>query len=250
MSLYDLPIKTYVVHAKTGYEYHGERVVKLFKEQKIPFEFVLHGTPESITEEIKRKYFRKEFAQQTRLGSLSCTLNHIYAMERFLESGEKLGLFFEDDPCFLGDFQKGIKKLYPHITNLESNFIISLENTSLTFPSYWQTKKGKLLYKAKRGRMAGAYLMDRSGVEKTMDFVYRERCGNLPDWLHNELVEKGILKMYWAHPPIVEQGSHNGILSSSISSKAKSQKRIIRWKLRRLIKTIFGRLFNQKRIIK
>ena len=39
MSLYDLPIKTYVVHAKTGYEYHGERVVKLFKEQKIPFEF-------------------------------------------------------------------------------------------------------------------------------------------------------------------------------------------------------------------
>lgn len=249
MSLYNLPIKTYVVHAKSGYEYHGERVVKLFKEQNIPFDFVTDGTPESMTEEIKRKYFREEFAQITRPGSLSCTLNHIYAMERFLESGEQYGLFFEDDPCFLGNFQKGMERLFPHIEKLDSNFIISLENTSLTFPSYWQTKNGKLLYQAKRGRMAGAYLMDRSGVEKTMEFVYSEKCGHLPDWLHNELIEKGILTMYWAQPPIIEQGSHNGILSSSISSKAKSNKRILRWKTRRFIKTVLGRLINQKRII-
>ena len=53
MSLYNLPIKTYVVHAKSGYEYHGERVVKLFKEENIPFEFVTDGTPESLTPEIK-----------------------------------------------------------------------------------------------------------------------------------------------------------------------------------------------------
>jgi len=82
-----------------------------------------------------------------------------------------------------------------------------------------------------------------------MKFVYVNKCGHLPDWLHNELIEKGILKMYWAHPPIIEQGSHNGILSSSISSKAKSNKRIVRWKLRRFLKTVIGRLFNQKRII-
>ena len=250
MSLYSFPIKTYVVHAKSGYEYHGERVVKLFKEQNIPFEFVTDGTPESLTPEIKTKYFRDVFAEKTRPGSLSCSLNHIYAMERFLESNDNYGLFFEDDPCFLGSFEEGMTRLFPHIEKLDSGFIISLENTSLTFPSYWQAKKGKLLYEAKRGRMAGCYLMDRPGVEKTMDFVYEHKCGNLPDWLHNELIEKGILKMYWAHPPIIEQGSHNGILSSSISTKAKSKTRMFKWAVRKFVKINISRIFNQKRIIK
>tara|TARA_B100001778_G_C18571011_1_gene622593 strand:- start:511 stop:1263 length:753 start_codon:yes stop_codon:yes gene_type:complete len=249
MSLYNLPIKTYVVHAKSGYEYHGERVVKLFKEENIPFEFVTDGTPESLTPEIKAKYFRDVFAEKTRAGSLSCSLNHIYAMERFLESNEKYGLFFEDDPCFLGSFEEGMKRLFPHIEKLNSSFIISLENTSLTFPSYWQAKKGKFLYEAKRGRMAGCYLMDRSGVEKTMEFVYKHKCGHLPDWLHNELIEKGILKMYWAQPPLIEQGSHNGILSSSISTKAKSKTRMLKWAVRKFVKMNISRLFNQKRII-
>ena len=250
MSLYSFPIKTYVVHAKSGYEYHGERVVKLFKEQNIPFEFVTDGTPESLTPEIKTKYFRDVFAEKTRPGSLSCSLNHIYAMERFLESNDNYGLFFEDDPCFLGSFEEGMTRLFPHIEKLDSGFIISLENTSLTFPSYWQAKKGKLLYEAKRGRMAGCYLMDRTGVEKTMEFVYEHKCGHLPDWLHNELIEKGILKMYWAHPPIIEQGSHNGILSSSISTKAKSKTRMFKWAVRKFVKMNISRIFNQKRILK
>ena len=249
MSLYNLPISTYVIHAKYGYEFHGNRVVKLFDEQNIPFEFVTDGTPESLTPKIKTKYFRDVFAEKTRPGSLSCSLNHIYAMERFLESDKKYGLFFEDDPCFLRNFEEGMSRLFPQIEKLNSSFIISLENTSLNFPSYWQTKKGKLLYEAKRGRMAGCYLMDRIGVEKTMAFVYKEKCGHLPDWLHNELIEKGIVKMYWAHPPLIEQGSHNGILSSSISTKAKSKTRMIKWAIRKFVKMNFSRLFNQKRII-
>lgn len=247
--LYGLPIKTYVVHAKTGYEFHGQRVVDLFKKHNIPFEFVTEGTPESITPGIQEKYFTEAFVNHVRPGSLSCTLNHLFAMEKFLASEEEYGLFFEDDPCFLGSFQKGIEKLFPHIQQLEKGFIVSLENTSLTFPSYWQTRKNKLLYRAKRGRMAGAYLMDKEAVQKAMDYCYQFKCGFLPDWFHNELIEKKIVKMYWAQPPIVEQGSHNGILSSSISSKAKSNKRIVQWKIRRFFKTVIGRLFNQKRIL-
>lgn len=249
MSLYGLPIKTYVIHAESGYEYHGERLTKLFNKRNIPFQFITEGAPSKFSTEILSKYFVPNILQKYSKGGISCTLNHFLALEIFIKSKESYAIIFENDPFFIGDFSRKLNRILPEIKKLNSGFIISLENTTLTFPSYRQTNKNQHLYPATRGRMAGAYLIDKIGAEKILNYLNSNKCAFIIDWFHNELIEKEILKMYWAHPPLVEQGSHNGQLSSTISSKKKSTYRRISWITRKFVRQKIGRLFNQRRII-
>ncbi|MBI34056.1 MAG: glycosyl transferase family 25 [Flavobacteriales bacterium] len=249
MGLYNFPVKTYVIHAEKGYEYHGERVKTLFKEKNIPFEFMTKGSPSNFSNELLSTYFVQDILKKYSKGGISCTLNHFLALESFIESEENFALIFENDPFFIGDFQKKMNRIFPEIEALSSGFIISLENTTLTFPGYKQTNKNQFLYAASKGRMAGAYLIDKTGAEKALEYLKSNKCAFIIDWFHNELIEKNVLKMYWAHPPLIEQGSHNGHLSSTISSKNKSIYRRFAWIIRKFVRKNIGRLFNQKRII-
>jgi glycosyl transferase family 25 len=63
------------------------------------------------------------------------------------------------------------------------------------------------------------------------------------------MIDRGVVKMFWAHPPLVEQGSHNGLLNSTISSKQKSLLRQGQWKAQKIYKMYFRRLFREKRIM-
>jgi len=245
----EFPGKIYVIHAESGYDYHEERLIELFKKFDLIFEFVLDGSPSKFTPDLLGKYFVPNILDKFSQGGISCTLNHFFAFERLINSGEKFGLIFENDPFFLGDFNTKLNKLLPEINNLEPGFIVSLENTTLTFPSYSQTKRNQLLYKANRGRMAGAYLIDKEGAKAAIKYLNTNKCGFIIDWFHNEMIKNNVLKMYWAHPPLVEQGSHNGFLSSTISSKNKSLKRRIAWIARKMVKQNLGRLGKQRRII-
>jgi glycosyl transferase family 25 len=123
-----------------------------------------------------------------------------------------------------------------------------LENSTLKFPSYWQTENNKFLYQAKSGRMAGAYLIDFEGAKRILSDLITNKCENVIDWWHNSLIKRDIIKMYWAHPPLVEQGSHNGCLNSTISSKPGTMTRKISWLFQKYYKYYFKRIFIEKRV--
>lgn len=236
----------FIIHAINGYEYHEDRINKIFKELGLNFEFVTDGDPKLFTPEILEKYFVPKIKNSLSDGTLSCTLNHIYAYEKIVERKIKYALVFENDPFFLGDFISNLKKLSPHIENLKENFIISLENNTFKFPSFWETKKDKLLYPAKAGRMAGAYIINLEGASAIINDLKQNKCHTVIDWWHNSLIDRGIVKMYWAHPPLVEQGAHNGHLNSTISS---SITRKISWIFQKVYKNYFRRIFREKHIL-
>ena len=238
----------YVIHAKKGYEKHEQHINELFNKHNFDFKFITDGEPDNFTQELLEKYFTGEY--NFPIGQLSCTLNHILAYEQVAANKNKYALIFENDPFFLGDFVKKIEKIIKEVEyNSLDGFIISLENTSLRFPSYWITKPEQVLYRAKSGRCAGAYLIDLTGANNILDELKRNKCHTIIDTWHNSLIDKGIIKMYWAHPPLVEQGSHNGQLNSVISSKQKSVLRRIQWFCQKYYKTYIRRLFNDKRVI-
>jgi glycosyl transferase family 25 len=239
----------YVIHSKSGYEYQEKRITELFKKNNLEFEFVTDGDTSLFTNELIQQYFVPEIETKLRKGILSCTLNHIFAYKRMVEKNDKYALIFENDPFFLGDFVKRLNKLNKEILGLEKGFIISIENTTLTFPSFWDIRKNKYLYPAKTGRMAGAYIIDFEGANNLLKSLESQKCNTVIDWWHNGLIENGIIKMYWAHPALVEQGSHNGQMSSSISTKQKSNTRKLGWLFHKFYKMYFRRLFKQNRII-
>jgi len=239
----------FIIHALKGYEFHEKRIKDYFRKNELSYEFVTDGDPLYIDEEKIKKYFSSNINNILSPGVLSCTLNHIYAYEKMKVKGLKYAIIFENDPFFLGDFKKMISRIFDEMEKLPPGFIISLENSTLRFPSYWQTKKGKYIYRAKSGRMAGAYVIDLEGTRRILNDLNLNKCNTVIDWWHNNLVERDIVRMYWAHPPMVEQGSHNGRLNSTISSKPDTMIRRTSWLVQKLYKYYFKRIFNEKKVM-
>jgi glycosyl transferase family 25 len=234
----------YVIHAKKGYEFHEDRINKLFAKNGLKFEYVTDGDPSCFDDNLLNKYFSADIKQVLSTGVLSCTLNHILSYERMVKQHNRFALVFENDPFFLGDFVTQIKKVALAAASLPPGFIISLENTALQFPSVKNLRKGQLLYPAGKGRCAGAYLLDLQGAKNILKDLETNKCRQVIDWWHNTLIERKVLKMYWAHPPLTEQGSHNGLLSAGISTKKKSTQRRIAWLAQKYYKTYITRWFK------
>lgn len=239
----------FIVHALQGYEMHEKRIIELFGSQGIDFEFVTEGDPSNFNDALLQKYFVGHIHNILNKGTLSCTLNHILAYEKMVAKNLAYAIIFENDPFFLVNFLERLTKLANEIRGLPAGFIISLENSTLRFPSFGQTRRGKQLYRAKVGRMAGAYLIDRQGALNILENLKHHKCDRVIDWWHNDLAERGIIRIYWAHPPLVEQGSHNGMLSSTISTQSASLRRKMSWQVQKLYKYYIRRIFKENRII-
>jgi len=234
----------YIVHAKEGYEMHEQRINEIFGKLNLEYEFVSDGDISNFNFGVLQKYFCNSINNKLSAGVLSCTLNHIMCYERLIKNNNRFALIFENDPFFLGDFLNKIEKVAIEATNLEPGFIISLENTTLQFPDFRKIKKDKYLYEAFSGRCAGAYLIDLKGAKDILENVKTEKCCDVIDLWHNTLINNKIIRMYWAHPPLVEQGSHNGLLSSTISSKNKSMVRRLSWNAQKFYKMYIYRWFK------
>ncbi|MFO7868718.1 MAG: glycosyltransferase family 25 protein [Bacteroidales bacterium] len=240
----------YVIHAKNGYELQEKYVQKLFADLRIDFEFASDGDVSSFSTLDVHSYFVDSIFTRLKETTISCTLNHLLAYEKIQQRGHNLALIFEDDPVFIGDFYKKMKRVIREAQTLEPGFIISLEGTTLKYPSIWDTKKGTYLYKALKGRCAGAYVIDKKAVHDVVEFLHTYTCSDPIDIWHNILIEKNIIDMYWAHPVLVEQASHNGLMSSLISTRVSSNRRRIAWVLQKMLKYFFRRLFPRKEIVK
>lgn len=240
----------FVVHALKGYEYHEKRLIDLFSQNNISFEFVTDGDPIYFTDQILKKYFVPNIQSILSAGVLSCTLNHIYCLEKIVERNLDYALVFENDPFFLGDFVTDLRKLANEIENLEAGFMISLENSTLRLPSYWDVKKNKHLYQASTCRMSGSYIIDRQGASAILNEIKINKCPTVIDGWHDQLIQQSVIKMFWAHPPLVEEGSHNGHLNATISTKPRSVFRRIAWASQKFYKLYIRRLFPTKYLIK
>ena len=238
----------YVVHALHGYEFHGERVEREFAQQGIAFEWATEGDVSKMTDAILDRHFTPELQRSHKRGYLSCYLNHLLLYAQVVESGAEYAVIFEDDPCFLQPFYPALETLEAELRSLPPGVILSLENSTLRFPSFWQTKRGKRIYRASSGRCTGAYLIDQHAAQVMAEAIDAEPCDRPIGHWHNQLTDQGRLRTYWAHPPLIEQGSHNGLLTSTISTQARSWPRRISWLAQRAMQSSLGRILPQKRV--
>lgn len=87
-------------------------------------------------------------------------------------------------------------------------------------------------------------MIDKKGAEIMLNDLMINKCSEVVDWWHNDMVKRGVLKMYWAHPPLTEQGSFNGKHSSSISVRSNGYSRRFRWLSQKFVKMYVTRWFR------
>ena len=234
----------YIVHGITGYEEREKYLNSILRNLDLDFRFVTESTDKDLNERWISQYFTPNVREVLTNGKIFCTLVHILCYEMILKSNKRYAIIFENDVCFLGNFVKDIKNIIQEANSLHSGFLISLENSTLRFPSLKETKKGKFLYPAETGRCAGAYIVDREAVKNMLNSLKTTKCYQEIDWWHNGLINEGIVKMYWAHPPLIEQGSFNGKYTSSIATRADGWIRGFRWKFQKFYKRYVYRLLK------
>lgn len=234
--------KILVIHAASLKE-RGEHIDKMLKGMGLDYEFIKDADCDMLTDELLDRYVADGPEQMhEKSGKASCTIKHFMACERVLEEGLEGALVLEDDMVLHKDF---VKRFEACMTEYEAHYqqesiLISLEDSSLRFVPRSRRRKGQLLYDADKGRMAGAYYVNRHACQAIVDSLKEERCKIPIDHYHNLLIKRGAIRCLWCQPALATQGSFMGLFGSSLSKRSdrmikrrwlfkKNYKKILYW---------------------
>jgi glycosyl transferase, family 25 len=233
-------MNVFVIHVKDA-EARMQHMESQLAKVNLTAVYILDGDKHELNNSIISKYFIGKMAEVS--NRTSCAYKHYLAYERMVEAQIPYAVILEDDIFLNNDFDTAVLNCIKEVKekNLQ-NYLISLEETSLRYVKGSIRKRGRLLYPNTRGRMAGAYIVDLQAAKNMLQDVYRNKTDLTIDWYHNYCVTKGIINMLWIHPTIAIQGSINGMINSSISSRRTNYLRISSFYLQRAYKKILWRL--------
>ncbi len=211
----------FVLHVKKGYERRKEHIDKMLSEMNIPYEYIMDGDIQDLTNNILDKYFKGKMHQYT--PEASCSYKHLIACNKIIKKGLDGALILEDDIClnrkkFIPIFNQSIKELKEKENKAS---IISYEDTTMRFVPRSKRKIGQVIYVGSKDRMGGAYYLNREAALVLTNYAETFKFDIPHDSIHTRLLREGAVIYYWSHPVVASQGSHTGKFSSSINFSKK-----------------------------
>ena len=222
-------MKTFVIHPDRLKE-RGEHIDRMMHSLGLDYEFVNEGHDEQHIQDLLDRYMKDGREKlHCKVPRALCTVSHFLAYERIVADGLEGALVLEDDIAlsrdFVARFEQSLKEYRAH--HADKPVFISYEDSALRFVPRSQRKKGRMLYPAKKGRMAGCYFISRLAAEAVLQQLKKERCDMAIDWYHNDLIDKGVLQCLWCQPTIATQGTFSGAFHSSLVSDGRFVR--LRW---------------------
>lgn len=212
-------MKIFVIHPDK-FKARGEHIDCMLKG--MDYEFINEGHDEQQIAAYIDKYLCDGREQLHRpVPRALCTISHLLACERIVADGLEGALILEDDIVlhknFLLRFEQSIKEYREHYA--DKNVLISYEDSSLKFVPRSQREKGRMLYQAMKGRMAGAYFINHHAAKAILERLNKQRSDLAIDLYHYELIKEGFLLCLWCQPALATQGSFTGQFPSALSSR-------------------------------
>ena len=209
-----------------------KHVLNQFKKNGIEeFEFIEHFDKDEITDD-ECPEFDKNYITDRR-SELSLHLKHFYIYKLMITENIDEALIFEDDVVLSDDF---INKLTEYMTQLPKNYDMLFigDGCRLHIPTT-QLIPNKYIYEkcvditndsGGATRCTDSYIIHNRCARKICDYTSNLTNNiKLPiDWWLNIAARDNNLKIYWAEPTIVTQGSQSGLFSRSISNSTDTNK--------------------------
>ena len=237
---------TFVVHVSAGAEDREESVKAELGKHGIPYEFMLRGDLNDVTPEIQQKYFSGEMLGEI-LPVTSCAVKHIYILEEIVKRKLRRVLILEDDIFLDKNFvticNKALEETSLEEREFPPNYFLALENNKKFIPQKDEVK-GRFLYEEDRVRYGGAYIVTLETAEAILKDIAENKCHSLIDSMYTIICRKGLFKIYWIHPTIAEQGSHNGSFKSLLDDKPTGILQKMNWKMQTIFKSKIRRRFK------
>lgn len=229
-------MKIYVTHY-TKLNYRKKILQHRFEQQKIKnVEWVENWDKEDISESVIAKYvdlnqesIRQRFKFEgykcipPKYSEISLTMKHVECWRRFLQEKDDTCLILEDDVILVDNF---IEKLDDRMKFVPSDYdaIFIGQGTDYRIPES-EIVDGKYFYLKQHpaAKCTDSYIINRRSAEKLLNSVF-PICGT-PDREFCYLFDKLNMNIYWMEPPMVDQGSQNGLFKSSIQDSASTYTR-------------------------
>lgn len=239
MTTSDKATNIFIIHVR------GQKEREAFIQTQLdrlgfPYEYILEGNMEDLTQEIIDKYFVDDGTPETMHGvypRTSCAYKGIRAYERIVEKELKGALIFEDDIRLFPGFKE---KFYNSLDEIEhyhadEPLIANYEESSLLLVPRSKRKEGQYLYRAERDRFAGCYYITYKAAKAIVEYVQKNKCNTTLDRFHTKLTEQGLINYYWSYPCLAVQCSCDGSMPTMIPTKPRPLKRL-KWFYKRFYK--------------
>jgi len=189
-------------------------IMDQFEKQNITdYEFI----EQHNKEELVNKHLFKELSDS----KISLIMKHFHVYRQAIH--HDISLIFEDDVILADNFNETLQK---YMSQLPKDFDMLFigDGCNLHIPSVPNKniyEKG--LYPTKWGgngasRCSDSYIISNKCALKLCSYISKMTSMKLPiDWWINEAARDMKLKVYWAEPTIVTQGSLNGFFESSLN---------------------------------
>ena len=188
------------------------------------YEFVERFDKDTITDD-ECPEFSKNYVANRRT-ELSIHLKHLYVYRLMMLHDYEDVLVFEDDVVLSDDF---MKNLTAYMTQLPADYdMLFIGNgCNLHIPKYMQVPNQYIYEKCHHEtawggngatRCVDSYVIHKRCAKKICDYVANltKKIDIPADWWLNEVARDLGLKVYWAEPTIVTQGSQIGLFNRSI----------------------------------
>jgi len=222
--------KIYVLHY-TKLKERKERLDEMFYMHDLDVEYITEFDQEDLTQEmIDESYDRRKESYDAKIHSaykerstphrviniaeISCTFKHRLAIQKLAAECPSHGLIFEDDVILVPNFTYLFNKFLDNTPdNWEAIFMGCCANLRIP-KKLQQINKNAYLKEHPASRGGDSYLLKNNAAKKiasTMDtFV------TIADWELGHQIYKHDINTYWWEPPLVVQGSENGLYKSTL----------------------------------
>jgi len=181
----------------------------------LSYEFIHEYDAVDVTEALVDRYFPK---LKTLLRSqMSCALKHLRAHEIVVERGWKNALILEDDVVLAPNFLLGLNDALKDGAELTAApKVIFLGHGGNYYTPKSRRRPGQKLYIATKGRFGDAYIIDYETAVRRSGWMHENGINKTTDNLFDMIDGQLGIELYWFEEPIVEQGSKNGLFSSTL----------------------------------
>jgi len=209
-------LPAYVIHAKSLPE-RREHIQRELDRAGIAFEWVLDFDADEITADVDHAYFAE--GVDLTLRQKSCAMKHIVAMQRIRERGQDLALVFEDDAILVPDFCARLKRVLDEAERWPRPRVLHLGAATNFYTPADQLRPGVGIYEGDRVRNTEAYVLGAPEAAARLDWIARNPMTLPIDFTFNHSDPATGIPFLWPEPPLAEQGSLNGVFTSSLSQK-------------------------------
>lgn len=227
-------VVVYVLHVnKPEYKERKKHIDEMLAKHEIPFEYILDGDIDSITDEVDRELFASP--TPLRLSEKSCCYKHFIAWQKFLKTKSKYCLIFEDDVFLAEDFVYKFKISLDELQGYEDYedlVHVVYSNANNRYVPSEKLKPGVCLYSGFVDISFGgtdAYLVTKKSAKQYLKKVQEGKFYISVDCQMRDMSKEIGVKVLRFERPIVEQGTQSGRFKSSIQPN-KYPKWIVRLK--------------------